>query len=116
MSCFCQSADDVFSDTVDGQSWTSVSHLLNVSEHAVLKEPKGLEGRDIISLMHVLSRAANLPGTAAQSCHDAKRLGQSVINLADSLLNQDNATWNTIKEVNKQHLANKSFKMSGVAI
>ncbi|XP_057212538.1 adhesion G-protein coupled receptor D2 isoform X2 [Triplophysa rosa] len=99
------SADDVFSDTVDGQSWTSVSHLLNVSEQAVSMEPKGLEGRDIISLMRVLSRASNLPSTANKSCHDAERLGQSFINLADSLLNQDNATWNSIKEVVKGPMA-----------
>lgn len=103
MSCFCQSADDLFSDTVDGQSWTSVSRLLNISEHAVSKEPKGLEGRDIISLMHVLSRAANLPSTANKSWRDAERLSQSFINLADSLLNQENATWNSIKEVKEQN-------------
>ncbi|XP_056628831.1 adhesion G-protein coupled receptor D2 [Triplophysa dalaica] len=99
------SPDDLFSDTVDGQNWTSVLRLLNISEQAVSKEPKGLEGRDIISLMHVLSRAANLPSTANKSWRDAERLGQSFINLADSLLNQDNATWNSIKEVVKGPMA-----------
>ncbi|KAI2661368.1 Adhesion G-protein coupled receptor D2 [Labeo rohita] len=83
-------ADDVLSDTVDGQSWTSVSRLLNVSEQVVLKEHKQLEDRDMVSLMHVLSRAADLPSTTNHSRHDAKRLGQSFITIADSLISQDN--------------------------
>nr|XP_055024640.1 adhesion G-protein coupled receptor D2 isoform X2 [Misgurnus anguillicaudatus] len=103
---FGMSADDVFSDAVDGQSWTSVSHLLNVSEQAVGKEQKKLEGRDIISLMHVLSRAANLPSTDNQKYHDVERLGQSFINVADSLISQDNAsTWDSIRGVVKGPMA-----------
>ncbi|XP_051950579.1 adhesion G-protein coupled receptor D2 isoform X2 [Xyrauchen texanus] len=98
--------EDILSDTVDGQSWNSVSHLLNVSEQAVLKEQKNLEGRDMISLIHVLSRAADLPSTANQTSHDAEKLGQSFITLADSLISQDNASkWNSIKEVVKGPMA-----------
>ncbi|XP_073675582.1 adhesion G protein-coupled receptor D2 [Garra rufa] len=99
-------ADDVLSDTVDGQSWTSVSHLLNVSEQVVLKEQKQLENRDMVSLMHVLSRAADLPSTANHSHHDAKKLSQSFITIADSLISQDNVSkWNSIKEVVKGPMA-----------
>ncbi|KAL1269387.1 hypothetical protein QQF64_031676, partial [Cirrhinus molitorella] len=99
-------ADDVLSDTVDGQSWTSVSRLLNVSEQVVLKEQKQLEDRDIVSLMHVLSRAADLPSTANHSQHDAKKLSQSFITIADSLISQDDASkWNSIKEVVKGPMA-----------
>ncbi len=100
MSRFSQTADDVFSDAVDGQCWTSVSRLLNVSEQVVLKEQKQLEDRDMLSLMHVLSRAADLPSTANRSRRDAERLGQSFINIADLLISQDDVSkWNSIKEV-----------------
>ncbi|XP_016111694.1 adhesion G-protein coupled receptor D2-like [Sinocyclocheilus grahami] len=99
-------ADDVLSDAVDGQSWTSVSRLLNVSEQVVLKEQKQLEDRDMLSLMHVLSRAADLPCTANHSRRDAERLGQSFITIADSLISQDNVSkWNSIKEVVKGPMA-----------
>ncbi|XP_051760044.1 adhesion G-protein coupled receptor D2 [Ctenopharyngodon idella] len=99
-------ADDVFCDTVDGQSWTSLSHLLNVSEQAVLKEQKQLEDRDMVSLMHVLSRAADLPSKANQSRRDAERLGQSFITIADSLISQDDdSKWHSIKEVVKGPMA-----------
>ncbi|ROI74380.1 Adhesion G-protein coupled receptor D2 [Anabarilius grahami] len=98
-------ADEVFSDTVDGQSWTSLSHLLNASEQVVLKEQK-LEDRDMASLMHVLSRAADLPSTADQSRRDAERLGQSFITIADSLISQDDSSkWHSIKEVVKGPMA-----------
>ncbi|KAK7135247.1 hypothetical protein R3I94_014032 [Phoxinus phoxinus] len=97
---FGMTADDVFSDAVDGQSWSSVSRLLNASERAVLKEHNPLEDRDMVSLMHVLSRAADLPSTANQSRRDAERLGQSFITIADSLLSQEDASkWHSIKEV-----------------
>uniref|UniRef100_A0A672SHX8 Adhesion G protein-coupled receptor D2 n=1 Tax=Sinocyclocheilus grahami TaxID=75366 RepID=A0A672SHX8_SINGR len=100
LSCFSQTADDVLSDTVDGQSWASVSRLLNVSEQVVLKEQKQLEDRDMLSLMHVLSRAADLPSTDNHSRRDAESLSQSFITIADSLISQDNASkWNSIKEV-----------------
>ncbi|XP_077081071.1 adhesion G protein-coupled receptor D2 isoform X2 [Siphateles boraxobius] len=103
---FGMTADDVFSDTVDGQSWSSVSRLLNASERAVLKEHKPLEDRDMVSLMHVLSRAADLPSTANQSRRDAERLGQSFITIADSLLSQEEASkWHSIKEVVKGPMA-----------
>uniref|UniRef100_A0A673I3K3 Adhesion G protein-coupled receptor D2 n=1 Tax=Sinocyclocheilus rhinocerous TaxID=307959 RepID=A0A673I3K3_9TELE len=99
-SRFSQTADDVLSDTVDGQSWASVSRLLNVSEQVVLKEQKQLEDRDMLSLMHVLSRAAHLPSTDNHSRRDAESLSQSFITIADSLISQDNASkWNSIKEV-----------------
>lgn len=102
LSRFSQTADDVFCDTVDGQSWTSLSHLLNVSEQAVLKEQKQLEDRDMVSLMHVLSRAADLPSKANQSRRDAERLGQSFITIADSLISQDDdSKWHSIKEVTR---------------
>ncbi|XP_016384428.1 adhesion G-protein coupled receptor D2-like [Sinocyclocheilus rhinocerous] len=99
-------ADDVLSDTVDGQSWASVSRLLNVSEQVVLKEQKQLEDRDMLSLMHVLSRAAHLPSTDNHSRRDAESLSQSFITIADSLISQDNASkWNSIKEVVKGPMA-----------
>ncbi len=54
----------------------------------------------MLSLMHVLSRAADLPSTANHSRHDAERLGQSFINIADLLISQDDVSkWNSIKEV-----------------
>lgn len=100
LSRFPQTADDVLSDTVDGQSWSSVSHLLNVSEQVVLEEQKPLEDRDMVALMHVLSRAADLPSTANRSRRDAERLGQSFITIADSLISQEDASkWHSIKEV-----------------
>lgn len=100
LSRFSQTADNVLSDTVDEQSWASVSRLLNVSEQVVLKEQKQLEDRDMLFLMHVLSRAADLPSTANHSQRDVERLGQSFITIADSLISQDNASkWNSIKEV-----------------
>ncbi|XP_051964197.1 adhesion G-protein coupled receptor D2-like isoform X2 [Xyrauchen texanus] len=109
MQCLMQlgmTTEDVLLDTVDGPSWTSVSHLLNMSEQAVLKEQKELEGRDMISLIHVLSRAADLPSTANQSRHDAEKFGQSFITLAELLLSQDNASkWDSIKEVVKGPMA-----------
>ncbi|XP_043103819.1 adhesion G-protein coupled receptor D2 isoform X2 [Puntigrus tetrazona] len=99
-------ADDVLSDSVDGQSWTSVSRLLSVSEQVVLKEQKQLEDRDMASLMHILSRAADLPSTANHSRRDAEQLGQSFINLAESLISQENLSkWNSIKEVVKGPMA-----------
>ncbi|KTF76880.1 hypothetical protein cypCar_00043520 [Cyprinus carpio] len=99
-------ADNVLSDTVDEQSWASVSRLLNVSEQVVLKEQKQLEDRDMLFLMHVLSRAADLPSTANHSQRDVERLGQSFITIADSLISQDNASkWNNIKEVVKGPMA-----------
>ncbi|XP_051510143.1 adhesion G-protein coupled receptor D2 isoform X2 [Myxocyprinus asiaticus] len=98
--------EDILSDTVDGQSWNSVSRLLNLSEQAVLKEQKKLEGRDMISLIHVLSRAADLSSTANRSRRDAEKLSQSFITLADSLISQDNASkWDSIKEVVKGPMA-----------
>lgn len=100
LSHFSQTADDVFSDAIEGQSWTSLSHLLNVSEQVVLKEQKQLEDRDMASLMRVLSRAADLPSMANQSRRDAERLGQSFITIADSLISQDDGSkWHSIKEV-----------------
>uniref|UniRef100_A0A8C1RHL7 Adhesion G protein-coupled receptor D2 n=1 Tax=Cyprinus carpio TaxID=7962 RepID=A0A8C1RHL7_CYPCA len=99
-------ADSVVSDTVDGQSWASVSRLLNVSEQVVSREQKQLEDRDMLFLMHVLSRAADLPSTANHSQRDVERLGQSFITIADSLISQDNASkWNSIKEVVKGPMA-----------
>ncbi|KAL0186457.1 hypothetical protein M9458_018127, partial [Cirrhinus mrigala] len=66
---------------------------------SVEREQKQLEDRDMVSLMHVLSRAADLPSTANHSQRDAKRLSQSFITIADSLISQDNVSkWNSIKE------------------
>uniref|UniRef100_A0A8C1C4Y6 Adhesion G protein-coupled receptor D2 n=1 Tax=Cyprinus carpio carpio TaxID=630221 RepID=A0A8C1C4Y6_CYPCA len=99
-------AGDVLSDAVEGQSWTSVSRLLNVSEQVVLKEQKQLEDRDMVSLMHVLSRAADLPSTVNHSRRDAERLSQSFITIADSLISQENVSkWNSIREVVKGPMA-----------
>lgn len=100
MSRVSQNAGDVLSDAVEGQSWTSVSRLLNVSEQVVLKEQKQLEDRDMLFLMHVLSRAADLPSTVNHSRRDAERLSQSFITIADSLISQENVSkWNSIREV-----------------
>uniref|UniRef100_A0A8C1XHA5 Adhesion G protein-coupled receptor D2 n=1 Tax=Cyprinus carpio TaxID=7962 RepID=A0A8C1XHA5_CYPCA len=99
LSRVSQNAGDVLSDAVEGQSWTSVSRLLNVSEQVVLKEQKQLEDRDMVSLMHVLSRAADLPSTVNHSRRDAERLSQSFITIADSLISQENVKgggWSTM--------------------
>ncbi|XP_073767385.1 adhesion G protein-coupled receptor D2 isoform X2 [Danio rerio] len=99
-------AEDVLSDAVDDQSWASVSRLLNVSEQVMLTEQKPLEDRDMVSLVHVLSRAADLPITANHSRADAETLGQSFITIADSLLSQDDhEKWQSIKEVVKGPMA-----------
>ncbi|XP_026100124.1 adhesion G-protein coupled receptor D2-like [Carassius auratus] len=99
-------ADSVLSDTVDVQGWASVSRLLNVSEQAVLKKQEQLEDRDMFFLMHVLSRAADLPSTANHSQREVESLGQSFITIADSLISQDNVSkWNSIKEVVKGPMA-----------
>ncbi|XP_062855429.1 adhesion G-protein coupled receptor D2 isoform X2 [Trichomycterus rosablanca] len=91
---------DVFGAPGANKTWTSVLHLLNVSEHYVHKSKGQLEDRDLPSLVQMLSRAADLPATGNQSNMMAHKLSHSFIGLADTLISQENTKkWQNISEI-----------------
>ncbi|KAM4607388.1 adhesion G protein-coupled receptor D2 [Polymixia lowei] len=86
-------------------SWDQASTLLDVSRRALEDtEQEGLQPGDMLSLIHLLSLAAEVPSdTPAKGQRDqasTRELSQHFISVADSIISQDNTLkWQAIKEV-----------------
>ncbi|XP_063049872.1 adhesion G-protein coupled receptor D2 [Engraulis encrasicolus] len=82
-------------------SWDQASQLLNISQHALSETQEPLEAADVLSLVQILSRAAEVPSVAVnESGATAELLSQQFITVADSIISSDNAhMWTVVKEV-----------------
>ncbi|KAL2092421.1 hypothetical protein ACEWY4_012219 [Coilia grayii] len=81
-------------------SWDQASQLLNVSQQALSETQEPLEAADVLSLMQILSRAAEVPAVANESRPAAELLSQQFITVADNIISSDNAhMWDVVKEV-----------------
>ncbi|XP_021475597.2 adhesion G-protein coupled receptor D2-like [Oncorhynchus mykiss] len=87
-------------------SWGQASSLLNMSRQALEDTREGLQPGDMLSLVQLLARAADVPTDTAAEGNDslatisAGELSHTFITVADSLISQDNAPkWQAIKQV-----------------
>ncbi|KAJ7994042.1 hypothetical protein DPEC_G00261840 [Dallia pectoralis] len=85
-------------------SWGQVSSLLNISQQALEDTRDELQPVDMLSLVQLLARAADVPAdTAVEGNHSrtsARELSHTFITVADSIISQDNAPkWQAIKQV-----------------
>ncbi|KAF3696283.1 Adhesion G-protein coupled receptor D2 [Channa argus] len=97
----------VFGQEPSGENnLAEVSALLDISVQALENtQQEGLQPTDMVSLIQLLSLAADIPAQplsdAANASHDSiQELSQHFINVADSVISKDNALkWQAIKEV-----------------
>ncbi|XP_041957474.1 adhesion G-protein coupled receptor D2 isoform X2 [Alosa sapidissima] len=90
----------VMEEPVAGISLGQASHLLNVSQQALSETRKPLEPADVLSLMQILSRAAEVSTVANESRTTIEQLSQHFVTVADNIISSDNARmWNVVKEV-----------------
>lgn len=81
-------------------TWSGVSHLLNVSEYYLRESQDQLESRDVPSLLTMLARVAELSPTGDQGHVTAHSLGCNFISLAETLMSEEIMDkWETINEV-----------------
>lgn len=84
-----------------GITWVQASHLLNVSRQALGETREPLEPTDVLSLVQILSRAAEVSTLANKSQPAVELLSQHFLTVADKIVSSDNARmWNVVKEVN----------------
>ncbi|XP_041644185.1 adhesion G-protein coupled receptor D2 [Cheilinus undulatus] len=86
-------------------SLAQASALLDVSVQALEDTQEGLQPTDMVSLIQLLSLAADVPSqpladTTNHSQDSIQELSQNFISVADSIISEDNALkWQAIKEV-----------------
>ncbi|XP_029685244.1 adhesion G-protein coupled receptor D2 isoform X2 [Takifugu rubripes] len=85
-------------------SLAQASTLLDISAQALGDvRQEGLQPADMVSLVQLLSMAADAPSdplSTNQSQQDLQEMSQNFISVADSLISEDNAfKWQTIREV-----------------
>lgn len=98
--CGFQTTSDILGMPDADDTWSGVSHLLNVSDYYLRGSQDQLESRDVPSLLRMLARVAELPPTGDQSHVSAHTLSNSFISLADTLMSEKIMDkWETIKEV-----------------
>lgn len=92
-------------EPVSAISLGQASHLLNVSRQALSETREPLQPADVLSLMQILARTAEVPAAVNESRPAAEQLSQHFITVADNIISSDNARmWNVVKEVNIQSL------------
>lgn len=85
-------------------SMSQASALLDISVQALEDtQQEGLQPTDMVSLIQLLSLAADIPALADVTNHsqdNIQELSQQFISVADSIISEDNALkWQAIKEV-----------------
>ncbi|XP_014027118.2 adhesion G-protein coupled receptor D2 isoform X1 [Salmo salar] len=102
-----QGVEGVIGEQSGGQmSWGQVSSLLNMSRQALEDTKEGLQPGDMLSLVQLLVRAADVPtdmateGNHSRATNSAGELSHTFITVADSIISQDNVPkWQAIKQV-----------------
>ncbi|CAB1321772.1 unnamed protein product [Coregonus sp. 'balchen'] len=102
-----QGMEGVMGEQPGGQmSWGQASSLLNMSRQALEDTREGLQPGDMLSLVQLLARVADVPTDTAAVGNDslattsAGELSHTFITVADSIISQDNAPkWQAIKQV-----------------
>ncbi|XP_030622035.1 LOW QUALITY PROTEIN: adhesion G-protein coupled receptor D2 [Chanos chanos] len=99
--------EDVLPGPAEEPSWGQVSLMLNASHRALgAVGQERLEVPDVISLVRILSRAADVPGRANQSRPAAQRLCRVFLGVADRVIRHDSAdAWGAIRPVVKGPMA-----------
>nr|XP_023696450.1 adhesion G-protein coupled receptor D2 isoform X2 [Paramormyrops kingsleyae]XP_023696451.1 adhesion G-protein coupled receptor D2 isoform X2 [Paramormyrops kingsleyae] len=80
--------------------WEQSSRVLDVSQKALQESPGGLEPFDMLSLIQLLRRTADVVNGGNQSRKEAAAFSRSFLAVADRMIDQENVPgWEAVKEV-----------------